>query len=113
MRTETDPKCTSSAAAGSVAPEVKVQLACSVLYSGNLAPVVTWTNETGAVLDSSTDTSRTRVESRVSLTAVDPSQVITALTHFNVPTVVQRIDVNKAANAPLYVHRWNTSLPSN
>ena len=86
---------------GSVAPGVKVQLACSVLYSGNLTPVVTWMNETGAVLDSSTDTSRTRVESRVSLTAIDPSQVITATTHFNAPTVEQRVDVVKATNAPV------------
>ena len=112
---EAAPNCTIIPLA-SVAPQVNVQLACSVFYAGRLTPVVTWTtNRTGAVLDYSTVTSRTRVESLVNVTAVDPTQVITARTHFDAPLLgkEQNAYVERATNAPSYTRGWSMTLTSN
>ena len=85
------------------------QLTCSVAYSGNLAPVVTWTDEIGIVLDSTSDTTRTRVESRVTINS-GRTLLVTSTTYFEEPSVDQSELVDPATNAPDYAHSWSTTL---
>ena len=91
-----------------VSKEGKVN--CSVSFSGNLAPVMTWTDETGAVLPSTPVAGRTLVESRFSVLLVDKARAITVTTHFSKPTVESSDLVNSATNVARYNNAWSTRL---
>ena len=75
-----------------------------------MAPLVTWTDETGAVLASSTDTSQTLVESRLNLTMMYPWQVIATTMHFEGQLKEDLPDyIDAAVNAPIYTKNWTTT----
>ena len=73
---------------------------CTIGYSGNLAPVVKWTDGDGSELSSDTDTSITRVESRLNATMMNHQ--VTATTFFNAPTGSLPFYADIAINAPGY-----------
>ena len=85
-------------------------MTCSVSYAGNYAPVFKWTDERDAVLVSNTTTSSTRVESSVSVIAVDSSQLVTATTQWDEPKEILSDLVESATGAPNYTYSWSTNL---
>ena len=110
MFVDTVPQCTASPELG-VKPGDTVRLTCGVDYAGNVAPVVKWKDENGAVLIPTTNTTSTRVESTVSAVAVDLSQQITAKTYFDDPPTEMMSDlVDSAIGAPNYTYSWSANL---
>jgi ficolin len=104
------PSCDSNVEGDYVMPGQQIRLTCTATYTGLLPPDMTWTDEQGSFLPSSSITSPTSIRSFITVVASRPSVgLYNCATHFNNPSVVPpEVDVDPATNIPDYRHLWTS-----